>query len=380
MRPQERQGVTEFGTPEDFAAGAARTAEFFAKMPGFLMQRKPPRESAGPLEQTFRQEERPLLAEPVAELLAPQNVEAGFEKLGIQTEGGEDTFMGRSGEFVTGGYIGGINNAIRAAKAAGLIGFTKSAARNVGASELAAVGSEIGGNFFERNGLPPILGELSGALAPNFLLRITNRTITGASQAQRAENSVAAREAKRDAEALDVALSAGIASPNSRVSFFERALASIPGGTRALHDFASRTHKQIEQSLGRITAPFRGDPGREAAGIGIATALNRRIDNFKRAGDRLYRNAEALIPANQPVPVTGFRSALDDIVGGTPEKVEDLVGAIRAGRKQIAPKVAKALDKLEAGDTLTFEEANAVRRVIGHEINNSSLIGDAPIR
>ena len=273
----KQQQERELGTLKGFAGNAARAP---LDMAGFV----------GGVIGSIPQGPGAPLGGPEALRDFPQTMDRAGTALGLPPH--EDSMAGQAGSFVGAGLTGGAGNIARAAGQAGVRGLAGSTGRNVGASLAASGGAEIGGSMAEDVGLPRAAGEIPGMLIPGGVTSLTGK-LSGANQAQRAENSLVAKEALGDAKKLGLfpekgtglfsnwkktfegmpALSAGIASPNSFVKFSERLLASVPGGMRVMHEFARNLNARLTSTLQKMTGPQ--DIG--TAGITISGGIQRRV-------------------------------------------------------------------------------------------------------
>ncbi len=366
MVPPQREAPRPLGTASEFMRGIPRGAYNAATIPATVGAMLPDT--------------------PVAPLAARQELAQGVQQFGERTFGPpSDTVMGRSGEFVGGGGVGGLPNIMRSTANAGVRGLVGSTTRNVGSSVAAAAGAEAGGNLAANTGLPRMLGETIGALTPSFLTGSAGRVLTGANQKQRAANSLVAQEALNDAKRLGLmdAISAGTASPNSRTKFFERLLSSVPGGMRTMHEFARKLNARLTGTLQRTT----GRRSAEEAGVSLSSGINRRIDGLVARNNARYARAARAIDPDSPVQPTGFQTAIADIRGANPDSVDDIISTIRTGKTDLIPQLDEALTKLTtigqapgitATRALTYSEADAIRKAIGQEIAGSTVLAPNP--
>ena len=165
-----RGSVKSFGGLKDLAKGAGRGARSTLGLGGTLQ------------EWLGKPEGAPSLP-------GPEDIDAGLEKVGVDPsilEGGEDTFLGRGGEFVGAGGPFAAPSIIRAGVTSGLKGVAKTGGKFLAATGAATVGSEAVGNMFEEFGLPRVYGNVTGAMMPWAVMSTMGRLMSAQSRAARA--------------------------------------------------------------------------------------------------------------------------------------------------------------------------------------------------
>lgn len=155
--------------------------------------------------------------------------------------------------------------------------------------------------------------------------------------------------------------------------YAEKLASRMPGSEGAManarNDLVEAWQKKLDDtanSLGTAATP-------QEVGSGLQTAANGWVQDFKNLTGQMWTRFHNMVPAQHPVDVTNYESALNNVLGnfaGAPES-----GAI------LRPGTLKSLSDalgvdLQGGRTLPWESVKSIRTAIGEKLESPSIISD----
>ena len=167
----------------------------------------------------------------------------------------------------------------------------------------------------------------------------------------------------------------GTTTGSPGLTYAEKFAARMPGSegtmSAARNDLVSAWQDKLNQtadSLGTATTP-------QEAGASLQGAANDWVTNFKGLTGQMWDRFHNMVPAQTPVDVSGYKGALDNVLG-------NYAGAPATG-SVIQPGTVKALSdalgvdlKNGNGTTLPWESVKAIRTAIGEKLESPSIISD----
>lgn len=240
-----------------------------------------------------------------------------------------------------------------------LLGPASGVPMRMAAGAASGLSSEAAGQAFPDQ---PI-ARLAGALAPTALALGATSGLRGAlrgtpESAKQMQANIAQQELS--GMPADAALARG-----GRLAGALKYMSRAPGGVGV----GAKKGKEIQAAMGESlskSAPSATDP------VFVGSEIKSSISDFSKKASaswsRINDKMVASVPRGTNVNLVDLKSKLDDISGSIPADYKDAL-SLPAQLKSLSESVAKR-------GTLTWKEADQIRRALGQKASDASLISD----